>query len=294
MDTRSASLRLLVVVGLVSCGTDPPEVASEPELMNRLSAEEEAAGWILLFDGTTLEGWEDPHRETPPGDAWVVEDGCIKAVPVPRLREDLLTLESFTDFELLFEWKIAPGGNSGVKYLVQDRAVLVEGRTNPAAERFEDKVDYELIHRREDRSRLGPDDRIEEYLVAFEYQLIDNRGHPDALEGGDHTSGAIYGLVAPAVAAAKPVGEFNQSRILLRGNRAMHWLNGVPIVAVDLDSGAIQQGLERRWTRNSPVFHLLTDMPRRTTPIALQHHNDEVWYRNLKIRHLGREEQDGF
>ncbi len=140
---------------------------SEPEDHNRLTPEEAAQGWELLFDGRTLAGWEDPAAETPPGDAWVVEDGCIRAVDHPRLREDLLTLERFSDFELVFDWKISPGGNSGVKYLIQDRAVLVEGRTRPDSDRFEDKVDYELAHRLGDRTRLGPRDRIEEYLIGF-------------------------------------------------------------------------------------------------------------------------------
>ena len=127
---------------------------------------------------------------------------------------------------------------------------------------------------------------MEEYLIAFEYQLIDNERHPDAAEGADRTAGAIYGLAAPSDQVARPVGEFNQSRILLRGNHVQHWLNGTKVVDVDLDSDAIRNGLARRWPVDSTVFELLSEMPHKRTPVALQHHGDEVWFRNIKLRRL--------
>jgi hypothetical protein len=253
---------------------------------NSLTPEEAASGWILLFDGKSLDGWEDPSQENPPGNAWIVQDGCIKATSLPRLREDLFTRETFNDFELKFEWKISEGGNSGVKYRIQDRAVLTEGKTNPDAARFEDKVDYELLHRVSDRKSLTPKDKIEEYVVAFEYQIIDNQGHPDAANDTNRQTGAIYGLVEPSTQSSLPVGQFNQSRIVLRGNQVEHWLNGNKIVNVDLKSEPIRLGLENRWSKNSPVYQLLTEMPKIETPVALQHHNDEVWFRAIKIRRL--------
>lgn len=282
----SLILLLFSVAFGISCGPTSPATEADPDPVNTLAPEEAADGWILLFDGETFDGWEDPAREVPPGDAWVVEDGCIKAVDRPRLREDLLTRETFRDFEFAFEWKISPGGNSGVKYLVQDRAVLVAGRTDPNAKKFEDRVHYELEHRLGDRSTLSPEDRIEEYLIAYEFQIIDNQGHPDARADQNRTASAIYGLAAPQNPVVRPVGEFNQSRIVLRGNRVQHWLNGDLAVDVDLTSEEVQAGLEKRWTQESPVYQLLTEMPRRESPIALQHHNDEVWFRNLKIRRL--------
>ncbi len=271
---------------MISCTSveAPPE--SHAGTPNQLSAEELADGWTLLFDGETLDGWEDPARETPPGDSWTVEDGCIKAVAHPRLREDLMTLDSYGDFELAFDWKISPGGNSGIKYLIQDRAVLVSGRTDPNAQRFEDTVEYELEHRLGDRSAVGPNDHMEEYPIAFEYQVIDNEGHPDAAEGLDRTAGAIYGLVAPRVQVARAVGEFNESRIVVRGSHVEHWLNGTKVVDVDLDSDAIRTGIAKRWPLDSTVYRLLSEMPHKRTPIALQQHGDEVWFRSIKIRRL--------
>ena len=270
----------------VNC-VDPSIDFSENESApNTISLKELDAGWILLFDGKTLEGWEDPAKEIPKGDAWIVEDGNIKANKLPRLREDLFTTQQFDDFELVFDWKISPEGNSGVKYRVQDRVVLVEGKTNPNAKRFEDVIDYELENGVGNRSQLGPEDVIEEYVIAYEYQIIDNLRHPDALENADRQSGAVYGMIAPSEQVVLPVGEFNQSRIVLRGNRVTHWLNGRKVVDIDLDSELIRKGLERRWGKDSPVYQLLTEMPKKKTPISLQHHNDEVWVRNIRIRHL--------
>lgn len=280
------ALLLVVLAPMLGCSSGRLEPANNGPAPNALTAQERADGWILLFDGKTLDGWEDPAKETPPGHSWVAADGCIRSVAHSRLREDLLTLDTFGDFELAFEWKIAPGANSGVKYRIQDRAVLVEGMIDPSAEKFEDTVEYELAHRLGDRSRLGPEDHMEEYPIAFEYQLIDNQRHPDAAEGPDRTAGAIYGLVAPSAQVARPVGEFNQARIVLRGNHVQHWLNGTKVVDVDLGSDEIRQGIAKRWPVDSEVYRLLTQMPHKNTPIALQNHGDEVWFRNLKVRRL--------
>lgn len=279
-------LLLSVLAFGTTCGPTSSATETIADSANQLTSEEAAEGWTLLFDGETLDGWEDPNKESPPGDAWVVEDGCIKAVDDPRVREDLLTLELFRDFELAFEWKISPGGNSGVKYLIQDRVALVDGRTDPDAVSFEDRVHYELEHRRGNRDTLGPDDRIEEYLIAYEYQIIDNQRHPDAGASQNRTAASIYGLAAPQNPVLRPAGEFNESRIILQGDRVQHWLNGSLVVDVALTAEEIRAGLERRWTQESPVYQLLTEMPRRESPVALQHHNDEVWFRNLKIRRL--------
>ncbi len=275
---------LLVALGAAAVNCSPaPEPLAAP---NTITPAELAAGWTLLFDGRTLDGWEDPAKETPPGNSWTVEDGCIKAVSNPRLREDLFTNDTFGNFELSFEWKIAPRGNSGVKYRVQDRAVLVRGLTDPQAKRFEDTVDYELANRAGDRSRLGPDDSMEEYDIAYEYQIIDNEGHPDALRGPSRTTGALYGMVAPAEQTARPLGEFNQSRIVLKGNHVEHWLNGVKVVDTSLDAEPIRTGLAERWGTDSPVYRLMAEMPHKEGPIALQNHNDEAWFRSIKIRRL--------
>lgn len=265
----------------LGCSTPP-----QPPAPNALTAEEEAAGWELLFDGKTMEGWEDPSQKTPPGDSWVIEDGCLKSALKPGIREPLFTKKSFGDFELVFDWRISKRGNSGVKYRIQDRAVLEQGKLNPNAKRFEDIVDYELRHRLSGRDKIAPGARAQVYVVAFEYQLIDNLGHPDAARGANRTTGAIYALVAPQQQTVRPVGEFNHSRIVLRDNHVEHWLNGVKVVDADLGAPALAEGLGKRWPTDSRVYELLTTQPKKVTPIVLQHHNDEAWFRNIKIRGL--------
>ncbi|UCF39340.1 MAG: DUF1080 domain-containing protein [Acidobacteriota bacterium] len=249
-----------------------------------MTEEEKAAGWKLLFDGQSLAGWEDPASEDPPGDSWTVVDGCIRATNDPQIREDLPTLETFGDFELSWEWKISQGGNSGLKYRIQDRVYLAEGLTNPDAKRFEDTVDYELTNRGTKRTDITPGEKNEEYVVAFEYQLIDNDGHPDARASLDRSAGAMYAMAAPTEQVTRPVGEWNESRIVLRGMHVEHWLNGTKIVEADLDSEQVLAGVKKRWTTDSPVYQMLAEQPQRKTPIVLQNHNDEAWFRSIKIR----------
>jgi hypothetical protein len=269
-----AAVSALILVG-------PAMPAGPP---NTLTKEEQAGGWKLLFDGRTLNGWEDPARETPPGDAWMVEDGCIRAVPKARVREDLLTKAEFGDFELVFEWKISPRGNSGVKYRIQDRlilnAALAEGK------RFEDRVEAEMRKRTLWRDKLPAGIRIEEYLVGFEYQVIDDAGHPDAARGLDRAAGSLYSMLAPTKRAAKPAGQFNEARIVVRGDQVEHWLNGEKVMTGRLDAPEIPEKLAKRWGKSSKVYELLTSQPKKRTPIALQHHVDEAWFRSIRIREL--------
>lgn len=249
---------------------------------NQLTDADKKAGWRLLFDGRTMRGWA-PAAEG----AWTVEDGCLKALPRPVLREDLVTLGEFGDFELVFEWKVAPGANSGVKYLIQD-SVLVDGRQLPEGLRltFEDQVGWFLERRSAKRELVKPGSGAQVYPVAFEYQVIDNHKHPDALFNASSRAGALYRMAAPSQAAAKPAGEFNEGRIVLRGLHVEHWLNGVEVVDIRLDDPQVKASVERRWKEGHPVRRLLTEIPKRRTPIALQHHNDAAWFRSLKIREL--------
>jgi hypothetical protein len=240
-----------------------------------LTAAEKDAGWQLLFDGRSFDGWENPADKHPPADAWAIEDGCLKSVAKPRIIEDLFTKAKFRDFELTFDWKVAPGSNSGVKYRIQDRVMLAEGKFK----KFEDSVDYSIAHRRTDRPAKG-----QEYVIGFEYQVIDNSGHADARRGPKYQAGALYDLIGPAKDVTKPIGEFNQARLVVRGNHIEHWLNGVKVVDADLAEAA--KGGAHRWGAESPVYKLMAEQPRKECPISLQNHNDPAWFRNIKIRRL--------
>jgi hypothetical protein len=251
---------------------------------NTLTPQEKAAGWKLLFDGKTLEEWLDPAKDTPPGDAWVVEDGTIRTKAKPKYNEDLISKDSFLDYELTWEWKISLGGNSGLKYRIQDRFWLGTIHNTPGPGSFEKLVN---LRYRERLPTRNPNGRDQEYVVALEYQLIDDERHPDALTGPKRKSGAIYASIPPSTEkAVKPAGEWNQSRLIVKGNHVEHWLNGVKVVDASLDDPRIAEAAAKRWGTESPIYQMLAKQPKRSTPISLQNHGDDAWFRNIKIRPL--------
>ena len=212
-------------------------VLSAPAADNQLTAEEKAAGWRLMFDGKTYAGWEDPTKKVPPSNAFTIEDGCIKSLPHPNIDEDLFTKARYRDFEMEFDWKISPGGNSGVKYRIQDRVLLDDEKPG---QKFEDRTNASMKNRRKDRPAKG-----QEYVIGFEYQVLDNEKNPDARRGTNHQAGALYDMISPSKDATKPVGEFNHSRLVVKGDAVEHWLNGVKVVDGSLNEPGSCQGHRR-------------------------------------------------
>jgi hypothetical protein len=251
---------------------------------NTLTAQEKAQGWKLLFDGKSFAGWVDPTKKSPPSDAWSVSDGTLKTTPHSRMREDLLSAEKFRDFELVFDWKVSPKGNSGVKYRIQD-SVFLDLDKLPKGVPFEQQVEY-AYGKKFTREGLAPGGRYEEYTVGFEYQVIDDAGHLDALRGGKYQAGALYAMFPASKAAAKPAGEWNTARLLVRGKHVEHWLNGEKVVDTTLDSPEVRAAVESRWKKAPSIERLLKEQPVAESPIVLQHHVDEVWFRNIKIRRI--------
>lgn len=227
-----------------------------------LSAAERAAGWRMLFNGRDFTGWRGLGRDTVPTAHWRIEDGTIHKLPsgnVPVARDgqplaggDLMTIETFGDFELAFEFKLTPGANSGVKYNVSEQMSM----TNPTA-----------------TAALG-----------FEFQVLDDDRHPDAKAGvgGNRTAGGLYDLIAPGPQKRmRPVGEWNEGRIVFRGSHGEHWLNGEKVVEYDLGTPRMAALLAASKYATIPGF-----ADRRRGHIVLQDHNDSVWYRNIRIRPL--------
>ncbi|MGA1997989.1 MAG: DUF1080 domain-containing protein [Bryobacteraceae bacterium] len=245
---------------------------------NQLTTQEKADGWILLFDGHSFAGWEDPARKSPTGDSFTIADGCLRATPHPRIDEDLFTERTWGDFEFDFDWKISPAGNSGVKYRIQDRIFLL----SELKPRFEDLANDSALHRRADRPARG-----QEYVVGFEYQITDNAANPDAVRNGPlHRTAALYDISAPLKDATRPVGEFNRSRLIVKGKHVEHWLNGEKVVDAGLDAPEVAAAMAKRWGAGTPIYKLLVGQPRQQCRISLQNHNDEAWFKNLKIREL--------
>ena len=226
---------------------------------NTLTAAERAAGWKLLFDGKTLAGWRGLGYDTVPTQHWIVESGAIRKVPsgkVPVQADgqpleggDLMTIATYRDFELSFEWKVAPGANSGVKYNVSEEL----------------------------SSTVPP----KHAAIGFEYQVLDDDRHPDG-KLPTHRSAALYDLVAPnAAKKLRPVGEWNSARIVLVGNHGEHWLNGAKVVSYDLGTPAMDSALAASKFKGLSWFAV-----RRRGHIVLQDHGDEAFYRNIRIREL--------
>jgi hypothetical protein len=105
-------LALLILAGLLAASS-----LSAGEGLNTLSAAEKQAGWRLLFDGQSLAGWRTYREGGQPGPGWKIEDGILKKLRgVPA--GDLMTGQTFTDFEFSWEWRLEEKGNNGVKYFI--------------------------------------------------------------------------------------------------------------------------------------------------------------------------------
>jgi hypothetical protein len=264
------TLILMAAAAVAACGAE-----------NVLTPAEQASGWRLLFDGQTMNNWRDPAKLNPPGDCWTVANGCLKTVVKPRISEDLFTAESFGDFELKFDWRVAPGGNTGIKYRIQRTVFLDSSRMGTGEGGFEGTVARELANP-SDRAKLPPGAAGQDYVIGFECQLIDDAQHPDA-KSLSHTTGALYGMIPPSEHPARSAGEWNEARIVVRGDHVEHWINGVKEVDGSLASDAVREGAAKRWGRYPQVMEFFS-RPKHTGPISLQHHGDEAWFRNIKIR----------
>lgn len=216
--------------------------------------------WRPLFDGSTFDGWRGLGYDSVPTSHWRIENGAIRRVPsgeVPRMKDgqpatggDLMTKDTFHDFELTWDWKISRAGNSGVKYNVSEE-ISIAAAPNHAA-------------------------------LGFEYQILDDSLHEDN-KVPSHRAGALYDLIAPdANKTLKPAGEWNNSKIVLRGNHGEHWLNGSKVVEFDLGTPRMDSLLAASKYRSIKNF-----AQRRSGHIVLQDHGDEVYFRNIKIRVFG-------
>src|SRR5260370_36945808 len=116
--------------------------------------------------------------------------------------------------------------------------------------------------------------------------MRDGTANPDAKGNAKQHAGALYDMVAPSSAASRPVGEFNHSRIVLRGNHVEHWLNGVKVVDSSLDAPQALAGIEKRWGGVPEIYRMLSTQPKKACPISLQNHGAKAWFRYITIQPL--------
>jgi 3-keto-disaccharide hydrolase len=217
---------------------------------NTLTAKEKTAGWKLLFDGKSTKGWRAFKNAPFPADHWVAADGALKCVGGKKVT-DIVTDEEFDSFELAWEWRMSPGGNSGVKYLVDE---AMSPRANDG--------------------------------IGFEYQILDDEKHPDAKKGkdGDRTAGSLYDLIPAAKdKTLHPVGEWNESRIVVDGNHVEHWLNGVKVLAYERGSADMKARIAESKYKDIKGFGEV-----KKGHLLLQDHDSEVAFRNMKIRVIAK------
>jgi hypothetical protein len=261
MTTNRSRLPALLVAAALAAGGARAASAQRP---NELNAAERAAGWRLLFDGRTFAGWRGLGYDSVPTAHWRVVDGAIRKIAtanVPRQADgqpaqggDLITTGTFRDFELVFQWRVTPGANSGVKYNVSEEISLANAPNHAA--------------------------------LGFEYQVLDDALNSDN-KIASHRAGALYDLIPPSVAAKhlRPVGTWNDARIVLRGNHGEHWLNGAKVVDYDLGTPRLDSLLGMSKYRDIPKF-----AERRAGHIVLQDHGDEVYFRGIKLRELSSDD----
>lgn len=211
---------------------------------NTLTAAEREAGWRLLFDGRTTEGWRSFRKNTFPSQGWVVTNDTLRHLARGK-GGDIITTGTFSSYEFRFEWRMAGPGNSGIKYFI------TEDRTS---------------------------------AIGHEFQILE----PTPKEAADlaphqRTAGFYDVLPTTTPPRVNPAGEWNSGRIVVRGTRIEHWVNGVQVLQYDLDSDAVRAGIARSKFRDVPGFG--TTFPHH---LLLQDHGGDIAFRNLKLRPLGR------
>jgi hypothetical protein len=199
--------------------------------------------FVSLFNGSSTDQWMNAKSGEFPDKGWIIEDNCLKHVAKGG-GGDIITRNKYEEFDFRFEWKVAKGANSGVKYFII-----------------------------RDRGSLG-----------HEYQVLDDVNHPDGAKGANRQTAAFYDVLDPAKdKPLKPVGEFNSSRILVKGNTVKHFLNGKTVLTYKLGSEDLKAAIAKSKFKNLKVFG-----QRLSGHILLQDHGDAVWYRNIRIRDLGK------
>jgi len=214
---------------------------------NTLTKKERKEGWVLLFDGKTTNGWHT-YRKDKAGAAWTVNDGALVFNTPSDKAEggDIVTDKAYENYDLTLEWKISEGGNSGIIFGVKEDPKY--GAT---------------------------------YQTGIEMQVLDNIKAEDR-HYPNHLAGTLYDLIgSAAVSKPKPVGEWNQARILYNHGDITLWLNGVQTAHVKVGSPEWQTILAKSKFHDWDGFAKYPN-----GKIALQDHGHEVAYRNIKIKQL--------
>jgi len=218
---------------------------------NTLNAAEQADGWRLLWDGKTATGWRSARGPEFPQRGWTMKDGELIVNETgggeAAAGGDIITKDKYADFELVADFKITPGANSGIKLFVNPELNRAAGSS-----------------------------------IGLEFQILDDAKHPDAKLGraGNRTIGSLYDLIpAPADKQVMPVGEWNRARIRSAGKHVTYWLNGVKTVEFERGTKEWRELVATSKFKPIAGFGELAE-----GHILLQDHGNQVHFRNLKIK----------
>jgi hypothetical protein len=231
------TIRPPLIVSLLSTSMLALSLMSSADEPNSLSDKEKADGWKLLFDGKSTAGWRAVKKDKAP-DGWQAVNGALARV---KGGGDIITEGQFDNFELVFEWKVTEGANSGVFFRVNE--------------------DYGVIQ-------------------SPEYQVLHNQKHADG-KNAKTSAASNYALHAPKKDLTKPVGQWNQAKIVVNHNHVEHWLNGEKVVEYELASDEWKSLVAESKFKEMPNYG-----KSQKGHIALQDHGDHVEFRNMKIRPL--------
>jgi hypothetical protein len=209
-------------------------------------------GFVSIFDGKTTTGWRGYNKPAFPAEGWEVVDGTLhckeSGTGEAGLGGDIIYDKKLTNFELSLEWKVGPGGNSGIFILAQEI----------------------------------PNEQI--YKSSPEMQILDNDKHPDAMLGkdGNRKAGSLYDLIPAVPQNTKPAGEWNQVGILVYQGTVVFKSNGANVVEFHLWTDDWKKMVSESKFKDWEWFV----NPAKEGYIGLQDHGNDVWFRNIKLKEL--------
>jgi 3-keto-disaccharide hydrolase len=200
------------------------------------------AGALCAADpvALTLNDFTDT-KGAPPPPGWVTEtDGTIHRIAKSG---DLISKQDYSSFQIEWEWKVAEGANSGLKYWVNN---FPKG----------DKPNW----------------------LGIEYQMIDDDRHPDAKKGDNHNTASIYDIKGRIDdAPVKPAGQWNTSKVIVKDGKIQHFLNGMLVDEADTTTDEWKAAIAK--SKFAKVQGFAPGKGR----FLLQDHGDEVWFKNIRV-----------